>query len=508
MIEDDHLKRVAIHHPDPAFIARAREFEQRFPADRHSPAIHHVLETGASRLVPEITDAMLVANAANDEHLAALRRFGATSCLLVPLEAHDQRFGVLTLITSDTPRRLGKRDLRIAEDLAWRSAVAIDNARLYERLVEGDRRKDEFLATLAHELRNPLAPMRNALALLRSQGDEAPVRDNARTILERQLAQVVRLIDDLLDISRITRDKLVLRREPVTLASVIRDSIDTVRPTIDAAGHTLEVDLPDDPIPLDADRARLTQVFSNLLDNAAKYTEPGGRIGVFAQRKDGEVIVRVRDNGIGIPPEKLSRIFDLFVQVDASLERTHGGLGIGLTLAQRLVAMHGGSIEVSSEGPGKGTEFRVRLPVAAGATPPVRASKEPSEGKRPPLNRRILIADDVADSAESMALVLLMLGAEVRTARDGEQALEIAAQFRPQAALIDIGMPRLNGYQVAQRLRAEPWGKDMLLIALTGWGQEADRRASREAGFDHHVVKPVDIDALREILESEHVAAD
>jgi signal transduction histidine kinase/ActR/RegA family two-component response regulator len=367
------------------------------------------------------------------------------------------------------------------------------------QLRDTDRRKDEFLATLAHELRNPLAPIRNALQIMQLTADDQAAREQARRMMERQLGQMVRLIDDLLDLSRITRGKLELRKERVELAAVIGTAVDTARPLIESAGHALQVSLPTDPVYLDADPVRLAQVFSNLLNNAAKYMERGGSIWLAAERLDGEVSITVRDTGVGIPAESLTSIFEMFSQVDQSLEKSHGGLGIGLTLVKRLVEMHGGTVEARSEGPGRGAAFIVSLP-AVGVSrvaqlPPVDEAHRPDVGKC-----RILVADDNGDAAESMGTMLRLMGNEVRTVRDGVQAVEEAAAFRPDMVLLDIGMPRLNGYEAARRIRRERWGKDMLLVALTGWGQDEDKRRASEAGFDRHFTKPVDPIHLQQLV--------
>jgi PAS domain S-box-containing protein len=376
-----------------------------------------------------------------------------------------------------------------------------------ERLRDADRRKDEFLATLAHELRNPLAPIRNALQLLRLDGSNPVTLERARAMMERQLHHMVRLIDDLMDISRITRNKLALRKERVELAAVVRSAVEAARPAIEAAGHELRIALPIEPIYLDADLTRLAQVFANLLNNAAKYMEPGGRIQLCGALNDGEVVVRVRDTGIGIPPDMLPRIFEIFTQVERSLERAQGGLGIGLSLARGLVEMHGGTIEAHSAGPGRGSEFRVRLPVLDTEEvdePQVADAGEwPDAGEK---KRRILVVDDNKDSAASLSKMLELTGNEVRTAHDGLQAVEAARTFQPEVVLLDIGLPKLNGYDAARRIRALPGGQSMFLIALTGWGQDEDKRRSAEAGFNLHLVKPMDPAALENLLAGLHSA--
>jgi signal transduction histidine kinase/ActR/RegA family two-component response regulator len=360
-----------------------------------------------------------------------------------------------------------------------------------ERLRDSDRRKDEFLATLAHELRNPLAPIRNALQIIQLAGNDGPAVEQARAMMERQLGQMVRLIDDLLDVSRISRGKFELRKERIELFAAIKSAVDTAQPLIDAAGHQRTVTGSPRPVYLDADPVRLAQVFSNLLNNAAKYMERGGRIWLTVMPEEREVAVSVRDTGIGIPADALPGIFDMFSQVDHSLEKAQGGLGIGLTLVKQLLEMHGGRIEARSEGAGKGSEFIARLTVVAVA--PRREPAEAGEERRSRASTcRILVADDNRDAAESMSTVLRLMGHEVRTVHDGVQAVEEAAAFRPDLVLLDIGMPRLNGYDAARRIRTERWGKSTLIVAMTGWGQDEDKRRAFESGFDRHFTKPVD----------------
>ncbi len=369
-----------------------------------------------------------------------------------------------------------------------------------EQLRDADRRKDEFLATLAHELRNPLAPIRNGLQIMKLAGSNATAIEQARSMMERQMAVMVRLIDDLLDVSRITRGKLDLRKERIDLASVVQSAVEGSRPFIEASGHRLSVILPSEPVLLDADPTRLAQVFANLLTNAAKYTDAGGHIWLAAKRTAGEVAVSIRDTGIGIAPEHLPRLFEMFSQVKAALERSQGGLGIGLSLVKGLVQMHGGTVEARSEGLGRGSEFIVRLPLAADTLEresPNLGSGEQSAG-RP--GRRVLVADDNRDAAASLALMLRLGGHVVHAVHDGEEAVEAAGWFRPDLALLDIGMPKLNGFEVASHIREQPWGKNVVLVAVTGWGQEEDKRRAVEAGFDLHPTKPVDPTALEQVL--------
>jgi PAS domain S-box-containing protein len=371
-----------------------------------------------------------------------------------------------------------------------------------ESLRDADRRKDEFLATLAHELRNPLAPLRNALEVLKLAGGNPEIAEQARGMMERQLGQMVRLIDDLLDVSRITRGRLELRRERVELASVVRCAVEGSRPHIEASAHRLTVALPPEPVWLDADPVRLAQVFANLLTNAAKYTDRGGRIGLTAEPRGGEVVVSVRDTGIGIAAEHLPRLFQMFSQVAPALERSQGGLGIGLSLVKGLVEMHGGVVEARSEGPGRGSEFVIRLPVAPAdlAKELQHAGSGGGETNRP--RRRVLVADDNRDAADSLAMMLRLAGHEVHATHDGREAVEAAEWFRPDVAFLDIGMPRLNGLDAARLIREEPWGREVVLVAVTGWGQEEDKRRAAEAGFDGHLTKPVAPADLQSLLQS------
>jgi PAS domain S-box-containing protein len=373
--------------------------------------------------------------------------------------------------------------------------------RAAEGLRRADRSKDDFLATLAHELRNPLAPLCNALQVMRLAGDDPGTVDRARDVMGRQLQQLVRLVDDMLDVSRIGHNKLELRKERVELAAVIQRAVESSRLVIEASNHELTVTLPPRQVFLNADLPRLTQVFLNLLTNAAKYTEPGGHIWLTAERQGSDLVVTVKDTGVGIAADMLPHIFEMFQQLDRSLHQSQGGLGIGLTLVRRLVEMHEGRVEAHSEGLGKGSEFVVRLPVIV-EMPRVQepVPSEYVEQTATPSRCRILVVDDDRDSATSMALLLQARGHEVRTAHDGLQGVDAAAVFRPDLVLMDIGLPRLNGHEAARRIRAQAWGKDMVLVALTGWGQAEDQRLSKEAGFDHHLVKPVDPAVLQMLL--------
>ncbi|HUO86356.1 MAG TPA: ATP-binding protein, partial [Thermoanaerobaculia bacterium] len=368
-------------------------------------------------------------------------------------------------------------------------------------LREADQRKDEFLATLAHELRNPLAPIASGVELLRLRPNDPDVAMNVQRTLARQTANLVRLVDDLLDVSRITRGTVELRRSEIELTTVVTSALEASRPLIDRADHQLTVDLPAEPILLDADPVRLGQVFSNLLNNAAKYTPRGGRISIEAGRGGGEAVVTVSDTGLGFEPEAAGRLFDLFAQ-DERGGRERSGLGIGLTLARALVELHGGTLTAASEGPGHGSRFTVRLPLAASgqaAPPPATARRDPERSPRSGL--RVLIADDNRDAADGLRELLEVFGHDARAVYSGEAALTSVTEAPPQVVLLDLGMPGLDGYETAHRLRDLPEGRSLVLIALTGWGQEEDRRRTRDAGFDHHLVKPADLDTLRRLLE-------
>ncbi|MDB5035346.1 MAG: domain S-box [Chlorobi bacterium] len=410
-----------------------------------------------------------------------------------------------------TERWIADRGKTVLDDAGRPSFMAgacidiTERKRAEEALTEADRRKDEFLATLAHELRNPLAPLRSGLEVMNLMGSDDPTVEEVRQMMERQLGQMVRLIDDLMDMSRISRNRIELRRGPVDIAGIVHDAVETSRPLIEGAAHTLRLELPAGPVMVDADATRLSQVFSNLLNNAAKYTEPGGHISLSVGPDGDTVVVAVEDDGVGIPGEMLPGIFEMFTQVDQSLEKARGGLGIGLTIVRRLVEMHGGTVEARSAGVGHGSRFMVRLPMLAlhAGDAPAGTDGDSVTATR---HRRILVVDDNRDSALSMTMLLGMMNNEVRSAHDGREALRLGAAFLPDMVLLDIGMPGMNGYEVARRIREESWGRNVVLVAVTGWGQPEDRRRSREAGFDHHLLKPVEPAMLTKLLTE--VSAD
>jgi len=434
-----------------------------------------------------------------DASLEFARRLGFRAYACSPLIAEGRLLGTLAF-ASRAKDAFDDDELEFLETMCRYVTAAYERMHLIGQLRETDHKKDEFLATLAHELRNPLAPIRNALEIMRVDGHNASaVEQAARLMIERQLEQMVRLIDDLLDVSRISRGRLELRKERVEIADVIRTAVDISRPLIEGARHELVLDLQPDATYVDADPIRLAQVVANLLNNAARYTEAGGCIWLSARRQDATVEITVRDNGIGIPADALPRIFDMFAQVDESLERSQGGLGIGLTLVRRLVEMHGGTVEARSQGSGRGAEFTVRLPRVT-AAPPQAPALESAPPRRRPVARRVLVADDNRDAAESMGMLLRLMGNEVRTVHDGLKAVEEAATFRPDVILLDIGMPRLNGYDAARLIREQRWSNGTMIVALTGWGQDEDKRRATEAGFDRHFTKPLDPAELEKLM--------
>lgn len=369
-----------------------------------------------------------------------------------------------------------------------------------EALREADRRKNEFLAMLSHELRNPLAPLRTAAQILRLKCPPDPELESTRAVIERQVQYMTRMVDDLLDISRITRGLVQLQKEPVELAFVVDRAVEMARPLIDARKHELTVSLPPEPIWLEADPARLVQVLTNLLNNSCKYTDENGQISITARRDNGSILVKVRDNGVGIPADLLSRVFEPFTQADRSLARSDGGLGIGLALVKSLIELHGGKVQAFSSGPGMGSEFMVQLPIWKQA-PHLAAKSEQILGNLNP-RRRILVVDDSVDGAKALAMLLSILGHDVRTAHDGLNALAEARSNPPELVLLDIGLPGMDGFEVAQRMRQELGLKEAILVAITGYGQDEDRRRSREAGFDAHLVKPIDPNQLNSLLSS------
>jgi PAS domain S-box-containing protein len=506
-----------------ALRARARQYELRHRFEAQGLLAAIVANSDDAIISKTLQGTILSWNASAERMFGytASEAIGKSITLIVPPERLDEERMILGRIVRGEPLdhfetvRMSKSGKRLELSLtispvrdttgriigASKIARDISMQRMAERaLREANRRKDEFLATLAHELRNPLAPIRNSLQILRlPEAADPEVAARVLNMMERQINNMVRLVDDLMEVSRISSGKVELRKEPTELTTMINGAIETCQPLLQTTGHQLTVTIAERMI-IEADPLRMAQVFANLLNNAAKYTPEAGQIWIDAQRSDDTAVVSIRDTGIGIPAEMLPRVFDLFTQVDhAPDQRSRGGLGIGLTLVQSLVQMHGGTVSAMSEGPGKGSEFVVRLPLAR--RPRLRPAPPPAA---PPALRsvRILVADDNRDSVDSLGMMLRFLGAQVEIAHDGQEALAAMNTFRPAIVILDIGMPGVDGYEVARRIRAQPQHRHVMLIALTGWGQNKDRRRSREAGFNHHLIKPISVDALEDLLTS------
>jgi len=424
--------------------------------------------------------------------------------IILQLAGQKSTFAVLGITREPAAPPFNADDLTLAEALASRASMALENANLYKDLERADRQKNEFLSMLAHELRNPLAPIRTAVDVLRLKGEGHPEIDWAREIISRQTSHLVRLVDDLLDVSRITGGKIRLDLEVLDAAAVVSAAVETSRPLIEESGHHMSVSLPDEPLWVRCDRVRLAQVLSNLLNNAAKYTQPGGLIRLEVDRSESHAVFRVSDNGIGISAEMLPKVFDLFSQSERSIDRSQGGLGVGLTVVKRLVELHGGRVEAASNGAGTGSEFTVRLPALEAPPDACVVTDSPSETRSPEAPLRVLVVDDNADAAESLAWLLKHRNHKVRAAHDGRRAIQLAQEFRPQVVVLDLGLPELDGYEVARQLRKSEATRGALLVALSGYGQQEHRRRSSEAGFDCHFVKPLDFAALRRTLVEAH----
>ncbi|MEO6463251.1 MAG: ATP-binding protein, partial [Candidatus Eisenbacteria bacterium] len=485
-------------------------------------AAEHTFGRGRADAIGQDMADLIIPPSLRSRHRAGLAYFLATGngpilnrrIELMALRADGTEFPVELTVTPilGLPRPLFTGNLR---DISERKRVEAERevaeahlARIAADLLEADQRKSEFLAMLAHELRNPLAPMRNAMEILRRSDGRGEESIAAMEMMRRQVGQMVRLIDDLLDVSRISQGKIELRRERVSLNSIVEHAIEAARPPCDELEQVLSIEVGEEPMYVDGDPARLVQIFGNLLSNACKFTSRGGQIRLHVAREADHAVLRIVDNGIGIAADHQKRIFDLFAQVDSSLERAHGGLGIGLTLVKTLLEMHAGQIEVHSDGPGHGSTFTVRLPLVEStelidSAAALADSLAPAAGTAgaPAARRRILVVDDNADSAESLALLLRLSGHDVLTVFDGGAAVESEASFAPDIVLLDIGLPVLNGYEAATLIRRAQGARRPLLIALTGWGQEEDRRRSRDAGFDAHLVKPVDPVELTRLLD-------
>ncbi|NNG25821.1 hybrid sensor histidine kinase/response regulator [Telluria aromaticivorans] len=436
---------------------------------------------------------------AQDDGAAMFNAIGIKAIICCPLVKQGSLVAMMAVHQRD-PRAWAPGDVALVDAVVERCWAHVERVRSTEALRAADRHKSEFLATLAHELRNPLAPIRNGLDLLRMSADKPAVMATVRQMMERQVGHMVHLVNDLLDVARVSTGKVVLRLERTDLQSVVGSAVETSLPLVEAAGHGLELRLPDAPVWLDVDLVRMSQVLSNLLSNAAKYTPGGGRITVEGALEGSEVVIRVRDTGIGIPQEAMGSIFDMFTQVSRSLDRSKGGLGIGLSLVRHLVGLHGGTVAAASAGPGQGSTFTIRLPAAAGARSAMEARAAGGGASVVTGALEILVADDNVDAADSLAALLRAGGHRVRTVYDGEQAVRAARACPPQLAFLDIGMPRMDGYATARAMRAEPGLAGLRLVALTGWGAQEDRARSREAGFDHHLLKPAAPEELAAIL--------
>jgi signal transduction histidine kinase len=526
LADDGCLRCAAAAHPDAVLENKLRLAAQSEDTSLQAePGVAEVARTGRLLVCARLSTARLqelVPRAARRQALVAL---GVRSLLIVPLVARGRTLGTLTLLSSHWLRRFGRADLALAVELAQRAALALDNARLYreardmeealrrraDQLTAADRNKDAFLAAVAHELRGPLGALRNALEVVRRQGSGAPAADAPLGIMARQVDALARLVEDLLDVAGIAQGKVMLRRQPLDLADVVRAAAATARPLLDARRHTLTVTLPREGLRLDGDALRLEQVFVNLLTNAAKYTEPGGHVWLSAAAEAAQAVVSVRDSGIGMAPEFLARAFDLFAQGPEALERSQGGLGIGLTLVRRLVQLHSGTVEAHSDGPGRGSEFVVRLPLQRvdsgqwtvdSGSAPLSTVHCPLSTTASPSTKRVLVVDDNPDIAAALAMLLSRRGHEVRVAADGPSALAVVQDFLPDVVFLDLGLPGMDGHEVGRRLRGLSGLERALIVALTGSSAEDDRQRSHEAGFDHHLVKPVDPEDIDRLLSA------
>ena len=503
MVAVEGTTHVVIYH-NPAFARLVGGEGQDFVGRPFAEAVPEGEGNGCLGLLDRVFRTGIPEDLAEQEHRQARPRPVYWSYAVWAILGDDGRpAGVMIQVTDSTETAAFRR-----QSVAMNEALMVSATQQHElaevagslgvRLQAAVLARDHFLAVLSHELRNPLAALSTGLELLKLAGDDPVTAADTPAMMERQLKQMNRLVDDLLDVSRITAGKLRLRKERVDLASVMRDAAESSRPLVDRGGHTLTITPPADPVLLDADPTRLAQVFLNLLNNAAKYSEWGGHIRLSARREGDEVVVSVKDTGIGIPAGQLPHVFEVFVQVDTAWQRTQGGLGIGLSLVKEFVGLHGGRVEARSDGLGKGSEFVVRLPAAVVATAAGPSNGVAEEAHGTP--RRILVVDDNRDAAVSLARLLRYKGHEVRTAHDGAAGVALAAGFRPEVILMDLGMPNMDGYEAASRIRAGPGGTGPFLVALTGWGADDDRRRTLDAGYDRHLVKPVDMAALAKMI--------
>ncbi|HVS02477.1 MAG TPA: GAF domain-containing protein [Thermoanaerobaculia bacterium] len=490
------LRQVAAAHIDPSQERALEELGGRhLPSDNPRSRLMSVLESGEPALVEELDLEHLEEMLEDGELMDLVHEIQPRSAVAVPLSARGRSVGTLSLIYTLSERRFDRDDLPFVKELGRRAGLAVDNAQLYGQLRDDDRRKDEFLAMLAHELRNPLAAVVNAVELLRLRPEDARVRTMATDMVHRQTHHMARLIDDLLDVSRITRGRIPLRKDAVELVSLVRHAVDGYRPRLERQEQQLSLDLSSHPVWLQGDAARLEQVVGNLLDNATKFTARGGAVAVTVEEAGDDAVIRIADSGAGIGGDFLPHVFDIFAQEDRSLARTQGGLGIGLTLARSLVELHGGRVEATSAGLGKGSTFEVRLQRA----PAPQAESEPSVASGQEAHK-VMVVEDEPDTARALSEILRLWDCEVLTVPDGPAALAAAGRFGPDVVLLDIGLPGMDGYELARELRALPETSATRIIALTGYGQPADRRRSAAAGIDQHLVKPVEPSVLKEAL--------
>ena len=504
LLNDDGVtvRRVGVAHAQPEKGSLVDQLMHSCSAGLPCDALERVLTSGEPQVHARVSESMLPDFAGGPPSIKVFQRLGCRSVMIVPLKARGRTLGAITFVSDCPARRYRSADLALAKDLAQRAALAIDNARVYDEAHVAVRRRDEFLAMLAHELRNPLAAIQSAVDVMRGDAISGPLSGRARGVIERQGQHMARLLDDLLDIARVMRGKIELRRENIDLSHVIQHAVQTIQPLIDESGHELTVSIMSGPVIMNADPTRLEQVLVNLLSNAAKYTPRGGKMSIEASCHESEVVISVSDTGDGIAPENLASVFDLFVQANRTLARSEGGLGIGLTLVRQLVEMHGGRVQAFSEGHSCGSRFVVHLPIMDGAScqAPI-----PQLGNDPH-RCRIVIVEDNADTREMLRCLLAMDGHEVDVAPDGLRGLEIILSVRPNIALVDIGLPGIDGFRVAEQVRAADPNREIRLVAVTGYGQIGDMQQALNAGFDRHLVKPVKHEAIVEVL-SELLAA-
>jgi PAS domain S-box-containing protein len=504
VVEDGELRRLAVAHVDASKVKWVKELQRRYPPDPDAErGVPQVLRTGRAELMSEIPQTLLEAVARDPEHLRLIRELSLWSYIGVPISRGGQTFGVISLVMAESKRSYTQDDLQFATALADRAAMAIENARLFRAAqqartdaISANQAKDDFLAMLGHELRNPLAPIVTALEVMRQRPQGNLERE--RSVIERQVRHVVRLVDDLLDVSRIIRGRVELAEEPVDVADVVNRAMELAGPLLEERRHDVRVSVPPG-LTILGDAIRLTQVLTNLLTNGAKYTPPGGCIQVQVTVGDGKVRISVRDNGMGIAPDMLSRIFELFVQAPQTIDRSRGGLGLGLTIVQSLVKSFGGSVTAHSPGPGQGSEFVVQLPLL-GVTAQNSDVVDSSQATSTRRKVSVMVVDDNVDALEMLVEALRLLGHDAHPAADAESALALAETLQPRIALLDIGLPLMDGYQLGQKLRGLPNLADIKLVALTGYGQTSDRERSRDAGFSAHLVKPVDLVAVDALL--------